>query len=388
MGPRQANSRQHGLEGVSIGRGAERRRQTCQQLRRVTHPVAGDQPPAAVELVAGVCGKGIGEARLADPAWPDNRDDGAGRHRAAQRRQFVLAAEQRSLHTVVRRSLWLGADDREMQVNRLPVGRDAEFGRQRAPAVLVGTQRCRAMSRRGERGDQLAMRLLTERVVVDCPTSEVDGLAEATEGAARRGRHLQGAVPCPLDTRAIPRDPFGVEIRQQRARETIERLGGELDRCIGIAIEERRVGLVGEADGGVYVDGAACGEAVSARGRLDDAVAASPDRAESLSQLGDDVAQRLLPVGRRCLPPHHVCQSIHRHRGGRQRQGGDEAAGERSLDRRAPNLIGDGDLAEQADLHTSILAVASTVGRRVLGKRVSPQRACTLTQTARTVVRG
>ena len=226
----------HVLEGVCVSRRAERRRQSGDHLTCITHAVAGDHPPTAVEVVPCVGGKGGGEARLADAARPDDGDDGPRRHLAAKRGQFVLASEQWSLSTVLCRTLRLGADDREMEVDRLAVRRDAELGCQCAPAVLEGAQRCRAIARGGKGGDQLAVRLLTERVVLDRPTSEVDGLVEATEGAGRRRGHLQGAVARPFDACAIARDPLGVEIRQQRVGETFERFGGQLDRRIRIAM--------------------------------------------------------------------------------------------------------------------------------------------------------
>ena len=244
------------------------------------------------------------------------------------------------------RTLRLGADDPEMEVDRLAGRRDAEFGCQCAPAVLEGAQRRRAIARGCKGGDQLAVRLFTERVVLDRPTSEVDGLVEATEGTGRGRGHLQSAVARPFDACAMAREPLGVEIRQQRFGETFERLGGQPDRRIRIAGGERLVGGVGQADGSVHVDRAVGREAVAARRRLDDDLAAGPDRVEALAQFGDDVAQRRLPVGRRRLPPHHVRQAIHRHRAGGQPQGGHAAAGESGVDRHPAALVDDGDVAE------------------------------------------
>ena len=70
----------HVLEGVCVGRRAERGRQSGHHLTCVTHAVAVDHPPTAVEVVPYVGGKGGGEARLADAARTDDGDDGPGRH--------------------------------------------------------------------------------------------------------------------------------------------------------------------------------------------------------------------------------------------------------------------------------------------------------------------
>ena len=251
-----------------------------------------------------------------------------------------------------------------MQIGGLLVGCDAELAGQCATASLVRPQRRGAVTGGCVGVDQLAVRLLDERIGQHGLRRQVDGLCRATDLPAGGRRHLQRPRPRPAEPGAVAGQPVGIDVGQEYRTRSGQGRSGQLDREVRLTGRQRLVGRVRVAERAVHVDRACRREPVAGRGGCDHGRATTSDRVEPEAEPGDDVAQPRLPVRRQLVAPEGIGEPVERQRPGRQRQCAETPTGERGVDRAHPALADDGDLAEELHLHALIVSKQSRARRR------------------------